>query len=568
MSRISRFATLLVALTMALTACAEASTTSSTEVDSTTGADGEATTTSEAAGPEGRGDVLRVALSSFAEENLNPLIMDGVTSLDLSVLIFDPIVYFDTEGNSLPGVAESWEFDDDGLGATFHIRQDMEFHDGSPLTAADVVFSLQSWMDDELRQSATNPRWPNLVETPDDITQVDDYTVHIATIFAAEGLIPFFSPLEVSSNLVLPKAYIEEVGWNEFNDNPVGSGPWEFASYTPGDQFTFTARDSHPFREVPSFNELQVLLIPEAATRESMLRNDEIDIAAISVESADDIDGLDNVRVEERFGGQITLMNMGTWFPEEEVGPLANVMVREALSLAIDRQEVVDTIFRGRAEPVPGSLPATILPGVPNVEFENWGLDETLYDPVRAQELMDEAGYPDGFTLKVFTYPLSGAPPGDLLAEVFAGYWAEIGVTTEITPIDFGTIEEMSARPPLSEEIYGTMKIHRRPRSFADETTIGKYDWNQANGEAMLGPEGGGHVSDIHERQNMLRSLSGAERTAYAQELGQLISSLYISPMVLNYSALWGIGNNAGEWTPNTILSQIGMGLETVQPPS
>jgi hypothetical protein len=66
----------------------------------------------------------------------------------------------------------------------------------------------------------------------------------------------------------------------------------------------------------------------------------------------------------------------------------------------------------------------------------------------------------------------------------------------------------------------------------------------------------------------MLRSLSGEERTAYAQELGQLISSLYISPMVLNYSALWGIGNNAGEWTPNTILSQIGMGLETVRPAS
>jgi peptide/nickel transport system substrate-binding protein len=551
---------------MTLTACAEAEPSETTVAGTTATTSAGGTTASETTAPEGRGEMLRVALSSFAEENLNPLIMDGVTSLDLSVLIFDPIVYFDTDGSSLPGVAESWEFDDDGMGATFHIRQGMEFHNGDPLTAADVVFSLQSWMDDELRQSATNPRWPNLVESPDDIEQIDDYTVHISTVFAAEGLIPFFSPLEVSSNLVLPKAYIEEVGWNEFNDNPVGSGPWQFSSYTPGDEFVFTARNSHPFREVPSFNQLQVLLIPEAATRESMLRNNEIDIAAISVESADEIDALDNVRVEERFGGQITLMNMGTWFPEEEVGPLANVMVREALSLAIDRQEVVDTIFRGRAEAVPGSLPATILPGIPSVEYENWDLDTTLYDPVRAQELMNEAGYPDGFTLKVFTYPLSGAPPGDLLAEVFAGYWAEIGVTVDITPIDFGTIEEMSARPPLSEEIYGTMKIHRRPRSFADETTIGKYDWNQANGEAMLGPEGGGFVPDIHDRQNTLRGLSGSERTEFAEELGELISSLYISPMVLNYSSAWGIGNNAGEWSPNTILSQIGMGLETVKP--
>jgi hypothetical protein len=112
------------------------------------------------------------------------------------------------------------------------------------------------------------------------------------------------------------------------------------------------------------------------------------------------------------------------------------------------------------------------------------------------------------------------------------------------------------------------MKIHRRPPAFSDETTLGKYHWDQANGEAMLGPEGEGHVPDIHERQSALRALSGDARVAYAQELGELISSLYVSPTVLNYNAVWGIGNNVGSWSPNAVLSQVGMSLETAQPAS
>ncbi|HEX9854584.1 MAG TPA: ABC transporter substrate-binding protein [Acidimicrobiia bacterium] len=555
---------LVVALLLVVAACGD-----SDEGTDTTAAPGGGQTTETTSPDEGpaRGEVLRVALPNFAEENLNPLIMDGVTSLDLSVLIFDPIVMIDVDGGSLPGVADSWDIDEDGLGVTLHIREGIEFHNGDPLTAEDVVFTLKSWMDEELVQTATNPRWPNLVESPDDIELVDEYTVHVTTVFAADALIPFFSPLEVSANLVLPKNYIEEVGWNEFNENPIGSGPWQFQSYAPGDEFTFTALDSHPFRPVPGFDELQVLLIPEAATREAMLRNDEIDIAAISIETANDIDALEDVTVEERFGGQITLMNMGTWFSEDEVGALANVQVREALSLAIDRQEVVDTLFDGRAVAVPGSLPATILPGVQGIEYEDWDLDQTLYDPDRARELLAEAGYADGFTLRVFAQPLSGVS-GDLLAEVFAAYWDEIGVTTEIIPIDLATMEEMSARPPLAEDIYGAMKIHRRPPAFSDETTLGKYHWDQANGEAMLGPEGEGHVPDIHERQSALRALSGDARVAYAQELGELISSLYVSPTVLNYNAVWGIGNNVGSWSPNAVLSQVGMSLETAQPAS
>ena len=558
-----------IALSMVMVACSPSTETTTTQGSSgtTTTQAGQSTSTT-AEQPAQRGEVLRLALSSFAQENLNPLIMDGVTCLDLCVLVLDPLVMADKDGSPLPGVAESWEFDDDGFGVTFHIRNGMQFQNGDPLTAEDVVFTLQSWMDEELVTTATNPRWPSFVESPDDIELVDDHTVHISTLYAAESLIPFFEPLEVPSALILPKQYIEDVGWNGFNDNPIGSGPWKFESHTPGDEFDFTAMDSHPFRDVPSFDRLQVLLIPEAGTRESMLRNDEIDLANVSIESADDIDTLDNVRVEERFGGQITLMNMGTWMPESEVGPLANVKVREALSLAIDREQIVNSLFGGRGEAVYGSLPATITPGIQSVDYESWDIDHTLYDPDRAKELMVEAGYPDGFTLTVFTYPLSGAPDGSLLAEAFSSYWNELGVQVDITPVDFDSIETMSARPPLDPAIYGAMKIHRRPRSFSDTTSIGKYDWNQANGEAMLGPEGDGFVPDIHDRQNHLRELSGAERTAYNQELGELISSLWVSPMVLNYNATWGIGNNVGSWDPITVLSQVGMSLETAKPAS
>ena len=192
--------------------------------------------------------------------------------------MYDSLVGFDLQkGGVGPGVAESWELAEDGLTWTFHLRPGQKFHNGDPLTAQDVKFSLQRQMaPNSLAAAAATMR-----RTIKSIDVVDDLTVQINTNTPQIGLPPSLSRAVAPEGAVMPKDYIEKVGEEEFRRKPIGSGPWRFVRSVPGDRIEFEAVDYPHWRGTPHFKNLQILLVPEESTRIAMVRTGEAAIASI-----------------------------------------------------------------------------------------------------------------------------------------------------------------------------------------------------------------------------------------------------------------------------------------------
>src|SRR6185312_3119820 len=161
------------------------------------------------------------------------------------------------------------------------LRPGQKFHNGDPLTAQDVKFSLQRQMAPNSTASAA----PTLRRTIKSIDVVDDLTMQVHTATPQIGLPPALSRAVAPEGSVMPKAYIEKVGEEEFRRKPIGSGPWRFVRSVAGDRIEFAAVDYPHWRGTPHFKNLQILLVPEESTRVAMVRTGEAAIASIGPET-------------------------------------------------------------------------------------------------------------------------------------------------------------------------------------------------------------------------------------------------------------------------------------------
>jgi peptide/nickel transport system substrate-binding protein len=169
----------------------------------------------------------------------------------------------------VPALAESFEVSPDGLTWTFKIRKGVKFHNGDPLTAADVAFSIQRFGSKE----STNPWSPYLLKNNESIQARDDDTV------VYKALKPEW-PLKVpfAETRILPKAYFERVGQDGFRAQPVGSGPYKFVSWTPKTRFEMEANTEYWGDVRPAFAKAVETLVPEESTRVAQLERGEADI--------------------------------------------------------------------------------------------------------------------------------------------------------------------------------------------------------------------------------------------------------------------------------------------------
>ncbi|HKD75045.1 MAG TPA: ABC transporter substrate-binding protein, partial [Ktedonobacterales bacterium] len=181
------------------------------------------------------------------------------------------------------------------------------------------------------------------------IDLADDLTLRVNTNTPQIGLPPSLSRAVAPEGAVMPKAYIEKVGEEEFRRKPIGSGPWRFVRSVPGDRIEFEAVDYPHWRGKPHFKNLQILMIPEESTRMAMVRTGEVAIASI---------GPDTMLSASRSGLQVlsvpaTMQALyqfwGSYLPKFKDSPIANPKVRQALSLAIDRQAIIDQVMNGLA---------------------------------------------------------------------------------------------------------------------------------------------------------------------------------------------------------------------------
>jgi len=329
--------------------------------------------------------------------------------------MYDPIVTWDEEGNWVGGLAESWTLSPDGKTWTFKVRKGVKFHNGDPVTSADLMFSVQHMQD----PTSWNPWSPYLSYNFDSMSCPDADTFVYKMKEPEPTLLMCFA-----ATRVLPFEYIDLRGIEYFREHPVGSGPWKFVSFTSGKECVMEANTEH-WRVVPHFQKFIQYVVPEEATQVAMLKRGEVDvITGITHDTAAKLEA-EGWRVERGAVPTSSILNFpGTWMTD---GPMGDIRVRQALAYAINYQELCDTFFHGFARPGGRFFMDERVWG--------WGKDwqPETYDLAKAKSLLADAGYPGKFKNPVITiYVQVGSGYTPDFMQVLQGYWTAAGIQTKI----------------------------------------------------------------------------------------------------------------------------------------
>ncbi|MFZ2102650.1 MAG: ABC transporter substrate-binding protein [Oricola sp.] len=376
---------------------------------------------------------LTIAIPTFSEQTMVPWAGSGQRKTYLD-LVYEYLVYLDKDGSAEPGLAESWEMSNEGKTWTFHIRAGVPFSGGhGEVTAQDVKFSIERLIAEDSRAgpASTMRRIIDTIDTPDDRTVV-------VNLKAPDFLLDVGYFGEAQQLGIVSKAYIEEVGEDAATAAPVGTGPYMLKNSVDGSEIALTLRDdiepgSH-WRVNPEFAEVVFKAVPEEATRVAMLRAGEADIAPIAFDSIPGLKdaGIRIVSAEKTWSPVIRLGGVVQTDPKryDPDLPWADVRVRQAMNYAIDKQTIIAELFQGEGSVANADTPV-----------QAWnGIEPYPYDPEKAKQLLAEAGYPDGFEMKLKTFTTTPGAELPLMAEAASLYWADVGINATIEPSDWPTV--------------------------------------------------------------------------------------------------------------------------------
>ncbi|HEX7004332.1 MAG TPA: ABC transporter substrate-binding protein [Trueperaceae bacterium] len=355
-----------------------------------------------------------------------------VESVMVNRVLFNGLVKLGKDFDTAPDLAESWEASDDGLTWTFHLRDDVVWHDGEPFTADDVIFTFEEViLNPEV--GANNAR---IYANVEEVVAVDDHTVefHLASPFASLGV-------NLAYNTPILPAHVlrgtDVMNNNDFNrQNPVGTGPFALAQYEPGQRVVLEPNDDY-FLGAPVLDEVVYEIIPDPNSQLARLLAGELDVMIID-------NPITTQRLRNNNALEITTSNQLNYYwagPNLSRTPFDRKEFRQALSYAIDRKVMIENVLLGFASPATGPISPVLQ------TFYTDDVQTYDYDPERARELLEEAGFtfaddgtalldgePFSFTI---TYPNVQvfAQVGTLLQQ----YFRDIGIGTELQGLEFNS---------------------------------------------------------------------------------------------------------------------------------
>jgi len=320
-------------------------------------------------------------------------------------------------GAMKPGLATSWTLLDDRT-VEFTLREDVLFHNGEKMTSEDVAFTFgqELLMGDEAPGKAVGGAFLSNIES---VEAIDTYTVRITAKSPDALLLTRFA--NNPTQIISKKAYEQSEGWEAFSKMPVGTGPYKMVEFTDNVRIVIERFDQYWGDNTAAAQRIEFRYVPELSTRIAGLRSGEFDIITeIPPDQASAIDAMKNVKV---VGGPV-LNIYGMFFDETNSSPMKDKRVREALTLAIDRELLVETLFSNLTT-IPQNWQMKVFGDMFLADYP-----EVPYDPQRAKELLKEANYqgemiiyrslPGYYTLE------------QTVAEAVTQMWQAIGLNVEL----------------------------------------------------------------------------------------------------------------------------------------
>jgi peptide/nickel transport system substrate-binding protein len=360
-------------------------------------------------------------LFTYDPRSLDPALSTDVPTGEVVSLLFDNLTQFDADAQLRPGLARSWEIDPLGRTYTFHLRQDAAFHDGRPIKAADVQATILRALAPGTKGGRGWPLYPisgarayasGKTEKVDGISIPNDSTV-VLQLEEPLNLFPKLLAMPVAAIVPTPTAA-------NFDQHPIGSGPWKFVSWSHDDAVVLARNESY-WGGPPKSDTLRIRIIPEPLTQAAEYESGHLSVVEVPIGETRRWEETHAQELQRRPALRDLYVAINT-----TRGPLKDVRVRRALNHAVDVPTLLTTLFAGRGVRAAGSLP----PGIT-------GYDSTRaaysHDPIEAKRLLAEAGYPNGFAIKLWRTQRAEL---SRLAQSIQQSLAEVGVRVEIVERD------------------------------------------------------------------------------------------------------------------------------------
>ncbi|MDW2796990.1 peptide ABC transporter substrate-binding protein [Clostridium boliviensis] len=415
------------------------------------GGSGKTGTTTEAAANTSTGGLDLAVEIGPDPETIDPALNSSIDASNMILHAFETLLTFDEKNNIVPGQAESYDVSDDGLTYTFHLRDGLKWSDGSDFTAEDFVYSWK-----RLADPATAAPYAadmlSMIKGYDEAAagNIDALAVSApdAKTFVVElsGPCVYFDKIITHASMAPVKKDVVEAKGDQWSLTPetyVSNGPLKMIEWVPGSHITFAKNENYWNADKITLNTLKFVLMEDSNAAYSAYQTGEIQmIRDVPTEEIPALKDSPEFHLEPRMATSYTIFNT-------QKEPFNNVKVRRALTLAVDRGYIADTLMMGTATPAANFVG----PGVSDVEagssFEEvsrknnggdyFSVDNYEADLEKAKELLAEAGYPNGEGFPTIEYMTNDAGYNKPIAEYLQNAWSELGIRMDIKIVEWSS---------------------------------------------------------------------------------------------------------------------------------
>lgn len=407
---------------------------------------------------------------------INPAITTIISSFGAGCPVYGALTWINPNREIHPELAERWEATPDGKTYTFYLRKNVVWHDGTPFTSADVKWSFEN------ATAKLHPWGKGALRSLDTVDASDP---HVAVVRLKIPSAALMSAMSNSISAILPKHLWEgtDLTRNPHNKQPIGTGPFKLVEYIPGDRIRYVKNDKFYIPGQPEFDELVLRIMPDAAARLAAFEKGELDMLynnALPYTEIPRISKLPKVEtVASDVSGAAIIGVINTKAP-----PYDDKRVRQALAHAIDRKFISTNVMPGISQIMVGPLP----PGFP---LCNKSLKDYEFDSAKANQMLDEAGYPRKADGTRFEFRLLWAA-GDLrstkMADVIQQNLSAVGIAAKLQPLERSALNQrgfigeqfdmiidsyaLGPDPDIgTERLYNTNNILKPPGVFSNNSS-------------------------------------------------------------------------------------------------